>query len=258
MRPRIALITQAGRTLAAREPAMTHTALLSKSRFVLEPERQALAGMLGCDSVEFGSPLLQRLPGLPGSPSGARGALFGATRPACASAWTCAPRDNKHPSELRPRGRARPRSRLRGRSLQYPDRPEPVGATRQIDLPSASVSVLGADDHADRPDPRHCSAPRRRATPAVPYPPVVPPPLGSCPPRHWRSPASEPPQHDRALAGRDGGVHPMIDPSVSSAVCHSPVLPQRSDRHRIRGPRAAPNHVRVSDYAGRYNLVKST
>ena len=44
----------------------------------------------------------------------------------------------------------------------------------------------------------------------------------------------------------------MIDPSVSSAVCHSPVLPQRSDRHRIRGPRAAPNHVRVSDYAGRY------
>jgi len=54
MRPRIALITQAGRTLAASEPAMTHTALLSKSRLVLEPERQALAGMLGCDSVEFG------------------------------------------------------------------------------------------------------------------------------------------------------------------------------------------------------------
>ena len=54
MRPRIALITQARRTLAAGEPAMTDTALLSKSRFVLEPERQALAGMLGGDPVEFG------------------------------------------------------------------------------------------------------------------------------------------------------------------------------------------------------------
>ena len=82
MRPGIALITQAGRTLAASEPAMTHTALLSKSRLILEPERQALAGMLGGDPVEFGlEPPLAKASRAAGFAFGCEGRAFWRDRP---------------------------------------------------------------------------------------------------------------------------------------------------------------------------------
>src|SRR4051794_31162626 len=176
------------------------------------------------------------------------------TDPACASAWTCGPRGSARPSEPPRRGRARPRSRQRGRWLRCPDRPEPVGATAQIDRPSGATWVLAGDGYADRPGPRRCSAPRRRARPAVPCRPVVPPPPASSLPTRWRSPAFAQRPRNQALAGHEGGAQPPIDRSVSSTVCHSPVFPQRSDRYRIRHPRAAPNHVRVSHHAGRYEL----
>jgi hypothetical protein len=82
MRPGITLITQAGRTLAAGEPAMTHTALLSKSRFVLEPERQAFAGMLGGDLVEFGlEPPFTKASRTAGFAFGCEGRAFWRDRP---------------------------------------------------------------------------------------------------------------------------------------------------------------------------------
>jgi hypothetical protein len=82
MRPRVALITQTGRTLAAGEPAMTHTALLAKSRFVLEPERQAFAGMLDGDLVEFGlKPPFTKASRAAGFAFGCEGRAFWRDRP---------------------------------------------------------------------------------------------------------------------------------------------------------------------------------
>src|SRR5205823_6842808 len=122
---------------------MAHTALLPNSSFILKPARQVLAGMLRRDTVQFGlKPLLRRLPELSGPPWGARGELSVVTDPACASAWTCGPRGSARPSEPLRRDRARPRSRQRGRWLRCPDRPEPVGATAQIDRPSGATWVL--------------------------------------------------------------------------------------------------------------------
>src|SRR5215218_8433682 len=53
VRPGVALIAQARRTLAAAPPAVAHAPLLAKAHLVLEPERQALAGVLGRDAVQF-------------------------------------------------------------------------------------------------------------------------------------------------------------------------------------------------------------
>ena len=60
VRPGAALVTQARRTLAAGEPAVAHTPFLAepvnglRPSTVLEPERQALAGMFCCGPVQGG------------------------------------------------------------------------------------------------------------------------------------------------------------------------------------------------------------
>ena len=82
MRPRISLVTQTRRALAAREPAVTHPALLPETCFVLKPERQALAGMLRRDAAEFAlKPPFAKASRAAGSALGCDGRAFCRDRP---------------------------------------------------------------------------------------------------------------------------------------------------------------------------------
>ena len=54
VRPRVALVAQAWRALAAGEPAVAHAPFLAEPGFVLEPECQALAGIRGRGPVQRG------------------------------------------------------------------------------------------------------------------------------------------------------------------------------------------------------------
>jgi hypothetical protein len=53
VRPRVALVAQACRALAAGKPAVAHAPFLAEPHFVLKPERQPLAGMLISDRTQF-------------------------------------------------------------------------------------------------------------------------------------------------------------------------------------------------------------
>ena len=52
VRPGVALAAQARRVLAAGEPAVADAPFLAEAGFVLEPERQALAGMRCCGPIQ--------------------------------------------------------------------------------------------------------------------------------------------------------------------------------------------------------------
>ena len=52
--PGVALVAQAGWALAAGKPAVAHAPFLPETGFVLEPERQALAGMCRRGPVQHG------------------------------------------------------------------------------------------------------------------------------------------------------------------------------------------------------------
>ena len=182
--------------------------------------------MLRRNAVQFAlKPPLRRLPALPHPPWGVRGGLSVATGPACASAWTCGPRDSAHSSGPPPRGRVRPRSRPTNRWLPRPDRPARSAATARVDLRSGATSVPAADGRASRPGPRRCSAPRRRAAPAAPCLQGVPPLPASSPPARSRSPASAQQRHGQAHDGPSAEAHSPTSQPVSSVACRSSVMP---------------------------------
>ncbi len=82
VRPGVALVAQARRALPAGEPAMAHAPLLAEAHLVLEPERQALARVPGCDGVQFApQPPLTKASRAAGSALGCDGRAFWCDRP---------------------------------------------------------------------------------------------------------------------------------------------------------------------------------
>ena len=82
VRPGVPLIAQAGRTPAPGEPAVAHAPLLAEAHLVLEPERQAPAGMLGRDAVQFAlKPPFANASRAAGSALGCEGLAFCRDRP---------------------------------------------------------------------------------------------------------------------------------------------------------------------------------
>ena len=89
--PAVALVAQARRSLAAGEPAMADAALLAKSGFIHEPQRQAFVGMLRPRVVEGGlQPPLANASRAAASAFGCEGRAFCQDRPRrCISLLMC-------------------------------------------------------------------------------------------------------------------------------------------------------------------------
>ena len=228
VRPGVALVAKARRALAAGEPTVADAPFLPEAGFVLEPERQALAGMVRCGPVQRAlQPPFANASRAAGSALGWLGRPSAATGPGCAPAWTYAPRGSARPSAPPPRGTARPGSRRTAPSPPRQGRPAPASATPPVACRPAVPGGPDAGGRAAPPSLWHCSAARRRATLAAPSPPAAPPPPGLSPPAPPRSPASAPPPHGPARGGPDGATRPQARHRVSKAACRPSHPPQQ-------------------------------
>src|SRR5690242_9341459 len=202
------------------------------------------------------SPLLQTPRALPHPPSGATAAPSATTSRVDASACPDARGDTTHPSAPSPRGTAQTWSRRSGLWPPRLVRPAPlVSAPLSVPRPAAPADLDAVGD-AVREAPRRCSAPRHRARLAVPCPPAVLLRPAASPRAHPRLPASAPQPLDPSPAALTDAAPPLAGLCGLSVPVHPLAsAPARVDTIRITSARVASNHVRVRNFADRYEMT---
>src|SRR5690242_19236449 len=202
------------------------------------------------------TPLLQTPRALPHPPSGATAAPSATTSRVDASACPDARGDTTHPSAPSPRGTAQTWSRRSGLWPPRLARPAPlVSAPLSVPRPAAPADLDAVGD-AVREAPRRCSAPRHRARLAVPCPPAVLLRPAASPRAHPRLPASAPQPLDPSPAALTDAAPPLAGLCGLSVPVHPLAsAPARVDTIRITSARVASNHVRVRNFADRYEAV---